>query len=73
MPKLTSQLPAYCHHKQSGQAIVYVNGRQIVLGTYNSAASRQKYNAIVGESGSRTAGRWSPLRSTSPSLIAKFL
>jgi hypothetical protein len=41
--------PKYCHHKASGQAIVYINGRQIYLGKYRSAASREAYNRLIAE------------------------
>jgi len=45
----TPKVPAYGHHKQSGQARVYVNGRGIYLGLYGSAASRIAYGEIVGK------------------------
>jgi hypothetical protein len=49
MPKLINAVPAYCRHKKSGQAVVYIDGREIPLGTHGTAASREKYNAIIGE------------------------
>jgi hypothetical protein len=47
IPKLSADcLPSYGHHKQSGQARVFIDGREILLGTYNAVASREKYNAV---------------------------
>ena len=41
MPKLApNQVPSYRRHKQSGQAIVSLSGRDFLLGPYGSAASR---------------------------------
>jgi len=41
MPRLKEgQLPAYRLHKQSGRAIVTLNGRDIPLGDFNSDQSR---------------------------------
>jgi integrase len=42
-------IPAYSHHKPSGQAKVTINGRTIYLGTHGTAASRAEYNRLVGE------------------------
>ena len=41
------KIPSYGHHKRSGQARVYVNGRSIYLGAYGSEASRIAYGEIV--------------------------
>jgi hypothetical protein len=50
MPKLReNQNPAYRLHRQSGQAIVTLNGRDILLGTHNSAASKAEYNRLIAE------------------------
>jgi integrase len=50
MPKLSAdRLPAYCHHKQSGQATVTLDGRDICLGKHGTAESRAKYNRLIGE------------------------
>ena len=40
MPKLKNKLPAYRHHKASGQAVVTLNARDIYLGKHNSPESR---------------------------------
>jgi hypothetical protein len=50
MPKLSpNQVPTYRLHKQSGQGVVTLSGRDVLLGTYGSPASREKYNRVVGE------------------------
>jgi integrase len=50
MPKLKeSTLPAYRLHKQSGQAVVTLNGRDHLLGKHDSAASRAEYNRLLAE------------------------
>lgn len=50
MPKLAENaVPSYRLHKQSGQAIVTLNGQDITLGRYGTRASRDRYNQIIGE------------------------
>jgi hypothetical protein len=50
MPTLKEgQLPKYRLHKQSGQAIVTLRGRDVLLGSYDSAASQQKYKRVTAE------------------------
>jgi hypothetical protein len=50
MPRLReNQAPSYRCHKQSGQAIVTFNGRDILLGHYGSEESRAKYDRLVAE------------------------
>lgn len=41
--------PAYRLHKPTGQAVVTVAGRDIYLGRYNSAASKQAYKRLMLE------------------------
>ena len=41
--------PRYCEHKQSGQAFVLLNGRQIMLGEYGSGESRAEYRRVLGK------------------------
>jgi len=44
MPRLKDdQIPRYRLHKQSGQAIVTLNGKDVPLGKYNSTASKREY------------------------------
>jgi integrase len=49
MPKLTNRVPSYRKHKQSGQAIVTLNGRDFLLGPHGTRSSRAKYNRLVAE------------------------
>ena len=50
MPKLkANQVPSYRLHKQSGQAIVTLNGRGILLGRHGSAASKSEYRRVTAE------------------------
>ena len=46
MPRLSSQLPRYRKHA-SGQAFVYLDGRNIYLGPYRSLRSRQEYDRVI--------------------------
>jgi integrase len=54
MPRLVVRQPKYCKH--GAYATCYVNGREVSLGAYDSAESKQRYNAIVSE-WCRTNGR----------------
>ena len=48
MPKLLeNRVPSYRLHRQSGQGVVTLNGRDILLGKYNSEASRAEYNLQI--------------------------
>ncbi len=49
MPRLTKTLPAYRKHKQSGQAIVTLNGRDCLLGPHGTKVSRLEYDRLIGE------------------------
>ena len=50
MPKLSpDRLPSYSHHKASGQAVVLLNGESFYLGKHGTAASRRKYDRMIGE------------------------
>jgi integrase len=50
MPRLApDQLPAYRLHRQSGQAIVTLSGRDFNLGPHGSPESRRKYDRPTGE------------------------
>src|SRR5688572_25985579 len=50
MPKLgENQVPSYRLHKQSGQAIVTLNGRDVLLGAHGSAASKAEYRRLTAE------------------------
>ena len=48
MPKLSNvQVPSYRLHKQSGEAIVTLSGRDVLLGHHGSPESYEKYNRVV--------------------------
>jgi integrase len=49
MPRLINTLPKYRKHKQSGQAIVTLNGRDYLLGPHDTKASRAKYDRLIAE------------------------
>src|SRR5688500_2360381 len=50
MPKLKeNQMPSYRLHKQSGQAIVTLSGKDHLLGTYGTAASKAEYKRVTAE------------------------
>ena len=50
MPKLKeNQVPLYRLHKQSGQAIVTLSGKDHLLGEFDSKASREKYDRLIAE------------------------
>lgn len=50
MPKLADdQVPSYRLHRQSGQAIVTLSGRDVLLGEHGSRESREKYNRLTAE------------------------
>ena len=50
MPKLKeNQVPSYRLHKQSGQAIVTLAGKDHLLGTYGTAASKATYKRLIAE------------------------
>ncbi len=44
-----TKVPTYGHHKATGQARVYVNGRSFYLGEYGSEDSRIRYGEIVAK------------------------
>ena len=75
MPKLSpSAVPAYRRHKQSGQAVVTLNGRDHLLGRHDSAASRTEYDRLIAEwfAGGRQLPREGVLDLNIAELIAKF-
>src|SRR5678816_562 len=50
MPKLSpDRVPSYRLHKQSGQAIVTLSGRDVLLGAHGTRASREKYTRLLHE------------------------
>lgn len=49
MPRLLGSLPAYRHHRASGQAVVTLGGKDFYLGRWKSAASRREYERVTRE------------------------
>jgi integrase len=50
MPKLSENcVPSYRLHRQSGQAIVTLNGRDVCLGVHGTAQSKASYNRLIAE------------------------
>jgi integrase len=49
MPRLTQAIPKYRLHRQSGQAIVTIHGRDHLLGPHKSTASKVLYDRIIAE------------------------
>lgn len=49
MPRLTQSVPKYRKHKQSGQAVVTLNGRDHLLGPFGTKVSRREYDRLVCE------------------------
>ena len=50
MPKLApDQVPSDRLHRQSGQAIVTLSGRDLLLGPHGTRASREKYTRLIHE------------------------
>lgn len=75
MPKLTSSVPRYCHHRPSGKAFVRLNGKQIYLGPWKSKASKLEYDRLIGEwlaEGRRLPGSASGRDLTVVELCAKY-
>lgn len=52
MPK---RIPKYRHHKASGQAVVYISGRDVYLGPYNSPNSHRRYASEIAKWQARQA------------------
>ena len=49
MPRLTTAVPKYRKHKQSGQAIVTLGGRDYLLGPHGTRVSRDEYDRLIKE------------------------
>jgi hypothetical protein len=62
MPLLTQSVPKYRKHKQSGQAIVTINGRDYLLVPHGTKASRLEYDRLITEwlSSGRSASYGAP-------------
>jgi hypothetical protein len=49
MARKANVFPSYLLHKQSGQARVRINGRDVLLGPYGSDASRIEYGKLIAK------------------------
>src|SRR5205823_4667084 len=49
VPKLTQSVPSYRLHRPSGQAIVLLDGKMHYLGAWDSPASKDEYERLIGE------------------------
>jgi hypothetical protein len=50
MPKLKeNEVPSYRLHKQSGQAIITLSGKDALLGRHGTKDSRAKYDRLIAE------------------------
>ena len=50
MPKTsTLRVPSYRRHKPTGQAVVTINGTDLYLGKWNTAASKAEYDRLIAE------------------------
>lgn len=49
MPRLKNTPPAYAHHRGSGQAYVWLSGREHYLGKHGSPESYANYQRIIAE------------------------
>lgn len=49
MPKPADYIPKYRKHKQSGQAIVTLDGKDFLLGPHETKASRMEYDRRILE------------------------
>jgi hypothetical protein len=67
------QVPSYRRHKASGQAVVRLNHRDVYLGKYGSAASREAYKRHVAELLSRRSSSSAPIDITVVEVIAAYL
>lgn len=47
MPRPKTSLPAYCLHKTSGRAVVFIDRKPVYLGKFNSPEARRKYGEII--------------------------
>ena len=69
MPNNSRRVPSYRCHKSSGQAVVTLNGRDVYLGKWNTAASKAEYDRLIAEF--LTNGR--ELRSTTEYTVVEVI
>ena len=44
-----SRVPSYRRHKPTNRAVVTINGQDIYLGKWNTAASKAEYDRLIAE------------------------
>jgi integrase len=70
MPKVSdTAVPPYRHHKASGQAVVWIGGKDRYLGKWKSPGSRAEYNRVVAE---WMAGSRQPVEDAAPITVAEI-
>ena len=45
----SSRVPSYRRHKPTNQAVVTINGQDVYLGKWNTAASKAEYDRLIAE------------------------
>ncbi len=55
---LTKKPPCYRIHKQTGQAVITLDGRDHYLGTHGSATSGEHYARVKRDDGSSCLSHW---------------
>jgi len=73
MPRLANRPPRYCHHKATNRAVVYVDGKAVYLGAYNSPASKEAYRRVVSEWSAKPVSEPPPVAASSVLTIAEAL
>ena len=72
MPRLGENcVPRYRLHKQSGQAIVTLNGKDVCLGKFNTPESKAKYRRLIADwisAGSSVPAAQEPPKPTAASI-----
>ncbi len=68
MPAPKCNFPSYRHHKPTALAVVTIDGRDIYLGPYKSAESRERYDRTIAEW--LSAGRRLPPRRKEKTVIS---
>jgi hypothetical protein len=72
MPKLApNSLPSYRLHKQSGQAVVTLSGKDVLLGRFDSPESHEGYDRITAEW--LVAGRSLPAERSAPLTVSELI
>jgi integrase len=71
-PAGSKSTPGYCRHNSSNRAYVTLDGKPVYLGKYGTAASRAKYDRVIGEwlaNGRRLAPAPTPANPTTVAMV----